>query len=1233
MATKWTEAQQTVIDVRDKNILVSAAAGSGKTAVLVERIIQMVTDVNNPVDIDKLLVVTFTQAAASEMRERILNAIEQKVLEQPDNAHLQKQLTYIHSASISTIHSFCMNIIKENFTYIDIDPGFALADESELTLIKADVMREILEKYYEERNPNFIAFIEKYSSSRSDKEIEKIILKLFNFSMSYPDPIAWLDGCVKRYDVDSIDELNTSDWMQIINKNIGCTLIELKHKLENAKSWIEEPSGPYMYEDAVNYDMNVVNQLIGTEDFDKRRDILLGYEPTTLSSKRDADVDASLRERVKSYRTEVKDGLKKLRKEYFQTSLNEQLEYIKMCASTTRIMVELTKEFIYTYKRIKNEKNRIDFNDLEQLALSILVTKDENGSYIPTKVAEDIAFKYEEIMVDEYQDSNLVQELLISSISRERFGKPNIFMVGDVKQSIYKFRLARPELFINKYNTYMPVKTVSESIEASGVDRRIILDRNFRSRLEVITPTNFIFKQVMTEGVGGIIYDEDNYLYQGADYPKVPDNQSNKAEFTIIEAKGYENDEDMASQLNSRQLEAQMVANRIKELTKNFKVYDKKTRTYRMCKYSDIVILSRSVSDIMDVYSEILTNEGIPLYCDIQKGFFNATEVVDILNMLRVIDNPRQDIPMVSVLTSKMFDINNEDLAKIRGEYKRINYYDAIWKYCREGKDDVLRNKLENINSFISKYREMVPYTSIYNLITEILEDTGYYTYVSALPGGKRRKANINMLMDKSVDYEKGVYKGLFNFIRYIERIEQYEVESGEASVISENDNSVRMMTIHKSKGLEFPIVFLVGTGKQFNRADYLSKIVIHPDLGIGIDCMDHVNRLKVNTLIKKAIGSQIRLEDIGEELRVLYVALTRAKEKLIMTATVNNIEKFATSLLGIRYIKGTALPYEKLRSINRYSDIIGYSLARNNSFKVLLDMTNADVACYNELQSEESGIDINLVYLNDIVIMQSKNMADEEIAKMSFKDFECERVYDLELRKELKNRLNYEYKFESLSRLCSKMSVSEIKERHMEKNEEEETHYMYKSGKSDSYIPMFISGKKQLNGAFRGTAFHRVFELLDYNLEPSESNYKKMVDELLASGRIDKFEADVIIYEKIVEFANSDIGKRMKQAFINGSLRREAKFVMGVPACDIDSMYDSNENVIVQGIIDAYFEEDGEIVIVDYKTDYVKNKNELLDKYSIQLEYYAKAIEKMTGITVKEKVIYSVHLSTSINV
>ena len=805
-------------------------------------------------------------------------------------------------------------------------------------------------------------------------------------------------------------------------------------------------------------------------------------------------------------------------------------------------------------------------------------------------------------------------------------------MVGDVKQSIYKFRLARPEIFIDKYNTFTPVKTLNEDIEKPGACRRIILDKNFRSRNEIIIPTNYVFKQVMTESVGGIIYDEDNYLNLGANYPELPDNQSNKAEFTLIETKSGEVEEDLSSQTSSKQLEAQVVANRIKELVNSFKVYDKTTDSYRSCRYSDIVILARSVSDIMDIYTDIFTNEGIPVYCENQKGFFNATEVVDVLNMLRVIDNPRQDIPLVSVLTSGMFDITNDELAKVRGEHKKIDYYQAIWKYCESGQDIVLKNKLDEIMKLVRKYREMVPYTPIYNLITQILEDTGYYTYISALPGGKRRKANVDMLKEKSVAFEKGIYKGLFNFIRYIERIEQYEIESGEASVISENDNSVRLMTIHKSKGLEFPVVFLVSTGKQFNRMDYASKIVIHPDLGVGIDCMDHINKFKVNTLIKKAIINKMRTEDIGEELRVLYVALTRAKEKLIMTATVGNLEKLITSWLGVRFVKDIALPYEKIISANKYSDIIGFSLARNNCFKVLLDRVTTDVPCFNIMQGDDSGIDINIVNISDIVVMQSKNIADEEISKASFKEFKCDEVYDKELKQELENQLNYKYPYEGLSKLYSKMSVTEIKEKQYEQDEDTATYHMYEASMSKSYIPSFISGKKQLDGAFRGTAFHKVFELFDYTLEPAEDNYKEMVQRLLEEGKIDKASADVLIYSKLVDFAKSDIGMRMKKAWNEGTLMREAKFVMGIPAYDIDSKYESNENIIVQGIIDAYFKEDNQIVIVDYKTDYVERIDELCDKYKVQLDCYAEAIEKITGIKVKEKIIYSVHLSDSIS-
>ena len=1199
---KFTTAQQTVIDLRDKNILVSAAAGSGKTAVLVERIIQMVTDKDNPIDIDKLLVVTFTNAAASQMRERILNAIEEKAIADPDNEHLQKQLTYIHNANICTIDSFCLNVVKDNFTYLDIDPAFAVGDEGDLKLMRADAIKETLEAAYTEKSEDFIDFVEQYSNSRSDKDIEDIILKLYNFSMSYVEPHKWLESCVNYYDLTYVEDMKSTPWMKLIMDDISTKLTSYKSEIDDCLRLALDEGGPDMYEEAINYDKSFVEKLLCLDDYDKMAQMLGKYEPLRLSTKKGEGVNPDIREEVKNRRNAVKDGLRTLKKDYFFTDLDSQIDCIKQCKKTIDVIIRLVLDFEGRYQEKKREKNLVDFSDVEHLALEILTEK-KDGVIVPSKVADEMAFDYYEIMIDEYQDSNYVQETLMKSISSERFGRPNMFMVGDVKQSIYKFRLARPEIFIDKYNEFTPVKNVEESEKKDGNSRRITLDKNFRSRREVLDATNYIFNQIMGRNLGGIEYDEDNRLNQGADYKEVCATQNEKAEIILVNTKAGDEMDEIFLDKSSKEMEAYVVATRIKELVADkFMVTDKDTNEYRPVRYSDIVILLRSVSGTAEVYQKVLENEGISAYCESQSGYFNATEIVDVLNIIRVIDNPIQDIPLVAALTSKMFDFTDTDIAYIKTisklDNKTSHYYDYLLaaREKREVVEEVVYRKIERFFHFLDKYRAKVAYSSMYSIITQILDETDYMHYVTALPGGKRRSANLSMLIKKAIDFDAGTYKGVFNFIRYIERIEKYDIDCGEASVISENDNSVRIMTIHKSKGLEFPVVFVSGLGKKHNKLDTRGKLCIHPDIGIGIDLILADEKLRINTLIKKAVAKAIDQDNIAEELRVLYVALTRAKEKLIMTGAVKNLDTTLKKWEGAKYEEDDKLSKDILMKSSGILDLIGYTIDR------------------------KIGMPFGVVVkeVSDIVDDKMTDTVCKSEKKTFLSDFDYE--YGDSKVNPLKKYIEYEYPYKTKKLTTSKMSVSDIKKMNAD--------FVVEDKAEDKYIPVFAREREEVTGAYRGTVYHKILELFNYSMVPFFENYDKMLNDMISKGCFTKSDTALVNIEDLISFAHSGIGKRMKQAFDNGNLKREQKFVVGVKASEIDSEYSENETIVVQGIIDALFEEDGELIIVDYKTDYVSDFDELKSRYSEQLKYYAKAVEKITGKKVKEKIIYSIHLT-----
>lgn len=1204
METKWTEAQQNVINIRNKNVLVSAAAGSGKTAVLVERIINRITDPAHPVDVDKLLVVTFTNAAASEMRERILLAMEKLVENKPDDEHLQKQLTYIHNANISTIHSFCLNVIRNNFSILDIDPGFSIGDNGELELMKSDMIKKVIENYYQNKSEEFIDFVEQYSSGRSDSKIEEMILKLYGFSRSYPEPDKWLDLCSGQYDVQGIEDLEKSEWMKVLMDDIHMRINRMSGKIKKCLEICMEEDGPGAYEEAIQSDVNYMDALESKTTFSEIGHCIRAYDAAALSRKKDDGVSPEKKEQVKNMRELFKKDIARMKKDYFLTDLDEQVKCMKECHRTMKVLVKLTKDFAEMYSQCKKEKNLVDFNDLEHFALAVLVEKNPEGQFVPTAIAREMSEQFEEIMIDEYQDSNYVQELLLTSVSGEKYGKNNMFMVGDVKQSIYKFRLARPELFIRKYQEYANLKSLKDDELLPGNNRKIVLDRNFRSRQEVLSATNLVFGHIMGKRLGGIEYDDENALYPGAHFAERSSEQNDEAELIIVRAEDDGEESLNVSDKDTKELEAYAVAKRINELVDNYMVFDKNSRQYRKCRFSDIAILMRSVTGNADIYSEVLEKEGIPAYCETDTGYFDAMEVTTVLNMLRIIDNPRQDIPLVSVLTSPMFGVSNELLASVKGENMDENYFDAVRNYCEAHEDEISLNRFLVL---LTKYREMSVYTSIYNIITVILEDTGYYHYITALPGGKRRRANIDMLKEKALTYEKGSYKGLFNFVRYIEKINKYQIDYGEASVVSEGDNTVRIMTIHKSKGLEFPVVFVSAMGRKMNKMDTRDKMVIHSDMGVGIDCILKDERLKINTLIKKAICRKIELDNLGEELRVLYVAFTRAKEKLILTGTIKNMENADRKWQEAIYEEEEKLSPEILSLADTYLDLVEFALKKNGDRCPVISR--------------------KIVEINDLISSKVEDMVTAEITRKNLENFDCTRIYDENIHSQVDKLINYRYPFENVKIIPSKLSVSELKHRDME-----ETGYDViadeHTKEQEICVPRFISGEKELTGAARGTAFHRILELMDYSVAPTEENMRNMVQSFLKAGKIDESIYQVTEYDKLLKFRKSDIGKRMESAYCQGVLTREGKFVMGVNADRIDESYPEDETILVQGIIDAWFIEDDEAVIVDYKTDRVHDINELADRYAAQLHYYALAIEKLTGYHVKEKIIYSLHFS-----
>ena len=1259
MGVSWTTEQQQVIDLRNRNILVSAAAGSGKTAVLVERIVKIITDKNHPVDIDHLLIVTFTNAAAAEMRERIGNAIEKALDEQPGDEHLLRQLTLIHNAQITTIDSFCLYVVRNHFHEIDLEPNFRIGDEGELKLLREDVLGRVLEQNYEEPSEAFSDFVEGYASGRTDAALNEMILQLYEFSRSYPWPEKWLDSFVGAYRIETREELDRAEWLAPLTENICFVLKDCEQLLKQALAITQQDDGPDMYEKAVQSDLEKYEGLSGLTSFYELSEALSDIKYDRLASSRGFEGDPDKLELVKSLREQAKDVVKKLCKQYFFCSPEMMIEQLERTEPMLEEVVRLTKQFADEFAAAKRRKNLVDFHDVEHFALQILVDEETEKA---KKTAEEFRDTFEEIMIDEYQDSNEVQETLLRSISREERGENNIFMVGDVKQSIYRFRLARPELFMKKYDSY--------SLEESTT-QRIDLHKNFRSREEVLTCTNDIFYKIMARSLGNVEYDAEAALYPGASYPAIEmkktagkeetaeeQTKQNIADFTPEILLADSNDELLEdTELSDKKtLEAKIVAEEIRHLMKTQPVTDKATGELRAARYSDIVILLRSLSGWADSLVEVLNENGIPAHTVSSTGYFSTVEVQTVLSMLRLLDNPRQDIPMAAVLRSPMAGLTDEELAVLRLEDGSVPFHEAVLElaeglYEEGGKKE---NHIEitahrKLLEFYKKYkqlRQLVPDTPIHELIEIILRETGYGHYVAAMPAGNRRTANLNMLLEKAAAYEKTSYKGLFHFVRYIDELQKYDVDFGEADMVGENEDVVRIMSIHKSKGLEFPIVIVSGMGKNFNKQDTRSKMVLHPELGIGLDYMDGKLRIKSPTIAKKAIAKQIDLENLGEELRVLYVALTRAKEKLILTGTL----KDAAEKLEF---------YRQQANLSKAADRPLSYLTREGA-SGYLDWILPAVLSYGDKYQ------VRIVEAAELVLDEVENQLEKN-EDLTERIGEIEAA-DPQLVGQLKQRFSQRYPYQTDILRKNKYSVSELKHRAMREKfeaEQEETIPAFLEEPVTPTIPLFIQREESVEqetanrGALRGTAVHRVMECYDFASE------KSVQEQMEAMEKEEKITADMralVREQTVADFVSSETGKRMALAQRGGALYREKPFVMGFTEEELENygfgvgaqMIENEaqtenaqqeivlENVsqenhmheedltLIQGIIDVFWIEDDGITVLDYKTDRVDTAQELIDRYATQLKLYADALERVFAarkMRVKEILIYSFRL------
>lgn len=1174
--TEWTKEQKQVIGLRNCSILVSAAAGSGKTAVLIERILSRITDPEYPVNIDEFLIVTFTKAAAAQMWERLQKALEEALQKNPDNEHLRRQIMLVPMAQISTIHSFCGYVIQNYFHRTGVDPAYRVGTDSEMGLLREDVMKEMLEEKYEEGSPEFMDMAIMSRFVKSDKEMEELIFMLYDKAMSEPFPKKFLERLVRFLEMDTVEELRDSEF---VRRNIVYTHNILNGILGEYRVMLQMcdlPGGPFWYRDVLLKEKEQFSSLCGENDYaELGRKIGLTHFGR-LPGKKQPDSDEELKEAVKEMRDAVKDAVKTLKGELFDCTFEEQLLQFRQMRGVILAFIHLTEEFLERFQAKKAERSLADFSDLEQMAMEILVEEDPEGNVRRTDAAEELSEQFAEIMIDEYQDSNLVQDMLLGSVVSGQ----NLFMVGDIKQSIYRFRMARPDLFLEKLGSYRT--------EEGEPNRLVNLSRNFRSRDIILEGTNAVFEKIMHRELGGVEYDEDARLRTGA---KFPDTEKRTAEgIDVYEINGREDGS----------YEGKLIAGLIREYTGDEDpLYVYEGGAYRPAKYGDIVILARSTKVIGQQIYDALTAEGIPVHMENTQGFFDTREISIMVSLFQIIDNPRQDIPLAAVLRSPAFAFTDDELAIIRGGEKKRDFYDSLLSYREE---DGLRKKIQNFLDKLGRFREKVTYATVADIIQDIYESTHIDYLLMAMKNGMQRKANLDLLLEVAREFDSTSYKGLHQFVRYISGIKRREEDIGEANLPGGGENIVRIMTIHKSKGLEFPVCVIAGMGRSLSGGRRRPFLMVNPDVGIAAPIVDNERGISINHTFYRSIARMNLQEDLGEELRVLYVAMTRAKEKLVLTGCVDEKK--------ILYSTGY---FQRIRA-KSYFDWILPAIQENELFR------------RKQIEPEQ------------LERAEVRRQADLMVDEVMLNNFDTNFTYNRPLRDML--RVIDGFQQEEVEDIPTKMSVSEIKKRSMEESAEEDFTVLYSDAlENQSPVPAFAredgEENQALAGAGYGTVWHQVMSGLDFSVEPTREELRKELKHMADEGRVKREELSYINFDKLIRFFKTSLGKEMREAWEAGNLYREQPFVISVHADEVLPDTDNDEVVLIQGIIDAFYETDEGIVLMDYKTDRLEGGQEyvLVERYKKQMELYARALQGIIGREVVRKVLYSFSLNKEIEV
>ncbi len=1258
---KPTPAQQQVIDARNKNVLVSAAAGSGKTAVLTERIVDRLLDETNPVSIDRLLIVTFTEAAAAEMRERIGKAIGERLKKDPGNEYLRKQYTLVNSALIMTIHGFCLYLIRNHFDRIGIDPSFRVQSSEEGKILLEDSLEEAILKMQKEKPEDYEMLLEIRDCEINDEKVRELIRKIHDVAQAQPFPADWIEEVRELVSKNGKDPENSRLFKESFDfetKVLRESLQGIKDALIDLNANLNEENKKELQKiiKVFEADKDYVEKLLSAGTMRERNKI---HKETALPSMPGgamAHVDSAYRKSLgilrnsrknriygnKSYNPKTNSIRENMYLYSYDTILHDELESSKVILS----LLDLSEMLLNTYAANKKKKNVIDFSDMEHFALEILLKK-EDEEYVASETAIAYREYFDEVMVDEYQDSNFIQETLLNAVANITKDSGNRFMVGDVKQSIYRFRMANPEIFRKKYDEYRSVSPEEDLADVKERDIRIDLSQNFRSRTEVINSVNRVFEDSMIRAVGEIDYDENAKLNPGASYPEKKEGE-NSTELILISEEGWEGFENK----NAIAKEAYACGMRILEMkAEGFTVTGKGEdgeAVLRPVDFSDMIILLRKTAKRANVIKNVLEGMGIPTVVLSKEGYFSTSEVQLMLNLISVIDNPLQDVPLLGVLHSFVGGFKESELAEIKCGRKKLLLYDAMKEYLTAGGEEELKGKIRTFFERLNAYRTLSERVGVYELLLQIVEEEGIFDHFRAMKMGEIRIANLKLLLKKAREYSATGYSGIFTFVQYIETMKKKEIDFGEANLLDENANVVRIFTMHKSKGLEFPVCFLLGLGENLNKSADKNDLVIETGIGMGMDYTDLEKRVKHPTLSKNMILYRSRVEQRGEDLRLLYVAMTRAKEKLILIGSPTDklLEESDTAgpnrkfneyeILGASSFLSFLYPEAK-----RNPDLFDLNFFQPESDE---EETGSEEAGIKETGSEEAGI---------------KETGSEELGSDETGNAENSKEA---LRKELEavpasEKLSFfEYPHANLENIYKKTTVSELK-RAAYREEPEGEADLFESGKKKEealvpIIPEFIKKKeKVISGAEIGSAFHRMMQLLDFNevagiLESLHTSAMKEEDAKIslegivlsqaerfaASFELSAEERDLLRPANVVEFLLTDYAYRMMKAGQAGKLFREQPFVFSLPASRLDPSFPEEERVLIQGVIDVYFEEDGELVLLDYKTDHA-SPEELMQKYHVQLDYYTEALEKLEGKHVKEAVLYSVWGATIINI